>query len=334
MLGLKKHLGGSSYDRVVDHKQPMSKSSKAKVFKKLAAEKAQTKRKEELKSKKSKYSDVMAAIQGGAQSSQSPAKTSQAKTSVQSPVPTGVKTTPISNTQVAQQTITPQPQPTPTQMAPLSVDEVKQQANNLYYPGLPFEDRVAKLVQDGCTNEQIAMRLDASLKKVMEARKTTSKALLINSPRELFASRLSDFNEAFDTARGLYFDDPSSETNYRVMTEFAKTMRELVKDYQELEDPQEIASVLVQKCIRPLVLKNLKTIVDCLKASAKSITPFLNETTSVQFTDSISASLKSLQSSVNNDYNKSIEVLEQIYNVSLGNLKINKSDAEDIKQES
>lgn len=217
---------------------------------------------------------------------------------------------------------------------PTPVEDIRVQASTLYYPGLPFEDRVAKLVQDGCTNEQIAMRLDASLKKVMEARKTTSKALLINSPRELFASRLSDFNEAFDTARGLYFDDPTSEVNYKVMTEFAKTMRELVKDYQDLEDPQEIANVLVQKCIRPLVLKSLKTIVDCLKASSKSITPFLSETMSIQFTDSINSSLKMLQANVNNDYNKSIEVLEQIYGISLGNLKITKNESETVKAES
>lgn len=329
MLGLTKHLGGSSYDRVVDHKQPMSKASKAKVFKKLAAEKAQAKRKEEVKVKRSKYSDVVAAIQGTRQG----VPTTQPSTQHVTTMPVAQPSVQTTTTHVVAHNASV-PVPQPTMQAPLSIPEVKQQASNLYYPGLPFEDRVAKLVQDGCTNEQIAMRLDASLKKVMEARKTTSKALLINSPRELFATRLSDFNEAFDTARGLYFDDPTSETNYRVMTEFAKTMRELVKDYQELEDPQEIANVIVQKCIRPLVLKNLKTIVDSLKTSAKSITPFLSETTSVQFTDGINASLKTLQASVNNDYNKSIEVLEQIYSVSLGNLKINKSDAEDIKQES
>jgi hypothetical protein len=293
----------SSYTNTVDHKQA-SKATKAKFFKDKAREESKAKRKAQLSSRTEVVEDTK------------PTKT------VGTTKPSSVSTVDV---------VPVQPVVVPQPVQPLSVPEVRQQASQLYYPGLPFEDRVAKLAQDGCTNEQIAMRLDSSLKAVMEARKAVSKATLINSPRELFAARLTDFDEAFTTARNLYFDDPSSETNYRVMTEFAKTMRELVKDYNDLEDPLVIASVVVQKALRPLVLKMLTTIVEDLKSTSKAITPFLRDNEKVQFMDGINASVKSLQAHVNNDYNKSLEVLEQIYGVSLGNLKINKNESETVK---
>jgi hypothetical protein len=189
------------------------------------------------------------------------------------------------------------------------------------YANLPPEERVAKLANDGLTNEQIAMRSGLSLKIVMDMRKKSVTKTLIGDPRKLFAERLGDFDHAFQVARTMYHDDPGSETNYRVMAEFAKTMRELVKDYNELEDPRDIAMAIANTALRPLMMKLLKTVVDNVNSALKSVAPYLKDQERTLLGDNLRVGMKSMQDSVNNDYNNAVAGLEQIFGVDLSEAK-------------
>lgn len=214
-----------------------------------------------------------------------------------------------------------------------AVQEIRKQASNLYYPNLPVEERVKKLVEDGCTNEQIAMRLDMSLKAVMDARKKVRTRSLIQAPRELFSERLVDFNDAFDTAKKLFNDTPESEISYKIMCEFARTMRELIKDYNELEDPRELALVVINQGIQPLVESILKTVVDGFKATIKNVSPFLKEQERIMLNDSLTNGLRTLQDNVNGNYNNAVGVLERIFNVELEASKVRAKSKTDLKSE-
>jgi hypothetical protein len=107
-----------------------------------------------------------------------------------------------------------------------------------------------------------------------------------------------------------------------MMNDFAKTLRELMKEYRELEDPKELAQQIARQSIRPLVNTLLSVIVTNMRATIKNVSPFLKVQEQTLLTDSISNGLKTLQAQVNSDYNNSVSVLEQIFNVDLSNLKI------------
>jgi hypothetical protein len=59
-----------------------------------------------------------------------------------------------------------------------------------------------------------------------------------------------------------------------------------------------------------------------MKATIKNMNPFLKVQEQELLATSIGNGLKLLQSQVNSDYNNSVVVLEQIFNVDLSNLKI------------
>lgn len=252
------------------------------------------------------------------------------------PIPSVSQTTVATTSQVQPPSLpvsTVVPTPVVQQMP---VEELRKQSSNSYYPGLPAEERVAKLLADGCTNEQIAMRLDMSLKAVMDLRKQVRTKSLIQSPRDLFSSRLSDFNSAFDEALKLFNDTPDSEISYKILVEFMKTMRELVKDYNELEDPRELAQQITAQALRPLVQSILSVIVASMKATIKNVAPFLKEQERVMLTDSLTNGLRSLQDSVNGEYNNSVATLEKIFAVDLDTMKAHaksKDKIEDPTQE-
>lgn len=244
----------------------------------------------------------------------------------------------VSQTTVAttSQVQPPSPPSVPAPVAQMPVEELRKQSSNSYYPGLPAEERVARLLADGCTNEQIAMRLDMSLKAVMDLRKQVRTKALIQSPRDLFSSRLSDFNSAFDEALKLFNDTPDSEISYKILVEFMKTMRELVKDYNELEDPRELAQQITAQALRPLVQSVLSVIVSSMKATIKNVAPFLKEQERVMLTDSLTSGLRALQDSVNGEYNNSVTTLEKIFAVDLDTMKAHaksKDKIEDPSQE-
>jgi len=91
---------------------------------------------------------------------------------------------------------------------------------------------------------------------------------------------------------------------------------------RELEDPKELAQQIARQSIRPLVNTLLSVIVANMKATIKNVSPFLKVQEQTLLTDSISNGLKTLQAQFNSDYNNSVVVLEQIFNVDLSNLKI------------
>jgi DNA-binding CsgD family transcriptional regulator len=213
-------------------------------------------------------------------------------------------------------------QPTVKPLSPMPLEDVRQRSNQGYYPELPQDERVRKLVQDGCSNEQIAMRLDITLKAVLDLRKEASKKSIVNDPRALFMTRINDINDAFDEAKKVFFDDPTSETSYKMMNDFAKTLRELMKEYRDLEDPKVLAQQITRQSIRPLVNTLLSVIVTNMKATIKNMNPFLKVQEQELLATSIGNGLKLLQSQVNSDYNNSVSVLETIFNVDLSNLKI------------
>ena len=190
------------------------------------------------------------------------------------------------------------------------------------YTELPPEERVAKLAAEGLSNEQIALRTKLSLRTVMDLRKKSSAKSLIGDPRKLFAERLGDFDHAFQVARGLYHDDPASETNYRVMAEFAKTMRDLVKDYNDLDDPRETAMLIASRSLQPMVERILKSVVDKMQAALKAVAPYMREQERTLLADNIRVGMKTLQDAVNADYNNAVVGLEQTFGVDLTEIKI------------
>lgn len=199
------------------------------------------------------------------------------------------------------------------------------------FANLPPDERVAKLAASGLSNEQISLRTGLSLQQVMNARKKVATKSLIGDPRKLFADRLADFDEAFVEARRMYHDDPGSEIYYKAMNDFAKTMRELVKDYTDLEDPQEIALGVVSTSLRPFVLKVLKAVVDNMNAALKTVAPYLRDQERVLLADNIRVGMKTLQDNVNVEYNKAVSGLEQLYGVDLTAVKASSSKPPEIE---
>ena len=199
------------------------------------------------------------------------------------------------------------------------------------FANLPPDERVAKLAASGLSNEQISLRTGLSLQQVMNARKKVATKSLIGDPRKLFADRLADFDEAFVEARRMYHDDPGSEIYYKAMNDFAKTMRELVKDYTDLEDPQEIALGVVSTSLRPFVLKVLKAVVDNMNAALKTVAPYLRDQERVLLADNIRVGMKTLQDNVNVEYNKAVTGLEQLYGVDLTAVKASSSKPPEIE---
>src|ERR1035437_324008 len=173
----------------------------------------------------------------------------------------------------------------PPSPVPMPLEELRQRSSQGYYPGLPLEERVRKLVQDGCSNDQVAMRLDISIKRVMDLRKEASKQAIVNDPRSLFQDKINDINDAFAEAKKVFFDDPTSETSYKMMNDFAKTLRELMKEYRELEDPKELAQQIARQSIRPLVNTLLSVIVTNMRATIKNVSPFLKVQEQTLLTD-------------------------------------------------
>lgn len=211
-------------------------------------------------------------------------------------------------TQVPDPSLTPAPAQTPLQV-------VTQNTSATYYPDLPMPERVQKLVDSGCSNEQVSLRLGISLKAVMSIRRELGAKTIMADPRSMFASYLKDFDEAFQTAKTNYFDDPTSETNFRVMTDFARTMRELVTSYQDLEDPSVVVDAVVRKCLQPTILKILETVFNEIESTKKNLLPFLRESDKPILVDGLNNAMKSLQQRVNTDYNASLDVLGKIYGV-------------------
>ena len=116
------------------------------------------------------------------------------------------------------------------------------------------------------------------------------------------------------------------------MCEFARTMRELIKDYNELEDPRELALVVINQGIQPLVESILKTVVDGFKATVKNVSPFLKEQERIMLNDALTNGLRTLQDNVNGNYNNSISVLERIFNVDLEASKVRNKSKTDLKE--
>lgn len=202
-----------------------------------------------------------------------------------------------------------------------------------YYADLPLHERVFKLAQDGQTNDQIAIRLGVSIKQVMDIRKEITTKSLIGNPRDLFARRLKNFEDCFDTMLQVFDEDPTNEVAGKSLTDFMKEMRELTSAYRELDDPREVATTIVNTALRPMVMKTLKAIVDGVNATAKNVTPYLRESEKQMVNDGLRNSLKSLQDNVNDTYNASVQAIAQLYEVDLSGLLIKKefraSQAED-----
>lgn len=197
-------------------------------------------------------------------------------------------------------------------------------AAKLYYADLPLQERVFKLAQDGQTNDQIAIRLNISIKQVMDIRKEITSKSLISNPRDLFARRLKNFEDCFDTMLQVFDEDPTNEVAGKSLTDFMKEMRELTAAYGNLDDPREVAEKIVNMALRPLIMRTLKTIVDGVNATAKNVTPYLREAEKQMVNDGIKNSLKTLQDSVNTQYNTSVEAIAQLFDVDLGNMLIKK----------
>lgn len=323
------HMLPSVKKNIVDHKQSgVSKATKAKVFIDKAKKKKQEIRKANVEAKKKESTDKHGKVAEAAHSAQ---KSNALSGMTPTPRPMSPPVASSANVSITQtgsiQAVATTPIQQQTTQPPSSIAAASRQSASLYYPNLPLPERVEKLVQEGCSNEVIALRLDVSLKAVMDARKNINTNKLIKTPRDMFATQLSDFQEAFDTAKSAFFDDPTSEVNYKMLSEFAKTMRELVSAYNDLEDPQELARIVTHKCLRPLVLSVLKTVVESSKSTLKSLQPFLKPNEQVRLYDGMKASLKSLQEQINQDYNTSVEILEKIYGVGLTNMKVTKTEA-------
>jgi len=208
-------------------------------------------------------------------------------------------------------------------------------------PVLSENDRRMRIIdgmRNGLTDQQLAIKFDSDLASVMRIRKEFIKTAKMNDPRALFSKRLADIDEAFEIAKDKFFDDPGNETYMKGMNDFAKTLRELIQSYNDLEDPRAVADVMVRRVIRPLTMGQLTPIVEALSNLQVEMSSFLPEHARGMVETSIVGAVKKLRDTTKIEYNRAVETLSQMFEVDLNDMRLNNasevSDAQDASKAS
>lgn len=185
--------------------------------------------------------------------------------------------------------------------------------------------KMMQAMQDGMSDQQLAIKFEMDLASILRARKEFLKNSKMNSPRALFSKRLSDIDEAFDAVRDRFFDDPGNEVYVKAMNDFARTLRELVQSYNELEDPKEVATTVVVRVLRPFLMEMLKPIVESLDNMQTEMSTFLPEHTRAMIETSVLGAVRKMQAQTSIEFNKAVSTVSTIYQVDLQDLRITNS---------
>ncbi len=185
--------------------------------------------------------------------------------------------------------------------------------------------KMMQAMQDGMSDQQLAIKFEMDLASILRARKEFLKNSKMNSPRALFSKRLSDIDEAFDAVRDRFFDDPGNEVYVKAMNDFARTLRELVQSYNDLEDPKEIATTIVVRVLRPFLMEMLKPVVESLDNMQTEMSTFLPEHTRAMIETSVLGAVRKMQTQTSIEFNKAVSTVSTIYQVDLQELRITNS---------
>ena len=182
--------------------------------------------------------------------------------------------------------------------------------------------RIVDSMREGLTDQQIAIKFDTDLASVIRIRKDFIRTSKMNDPRALFSKRLSDIDEAFEVAKDRFFDDPGNEAHMKGMNDFAKTLRELVDAFNNLENPADTADVIIKRIIRPLVMGQIDPIIESLSNMQTEVSSFLPEHSRAMLETSVLGAVRRMQEASRVEYNKAVSTLSQLFNVDLTTAKI------------
>lgn len=199
---------------------------------------------------------------------------------------------------------------------------------------LTENDRRMKMLdsmREGLTDQQIALKFDIDLASVIRVRRDFIKTSKMNDPRALFSKRLADVDEAFDEVKQRFFDDPGNEVYLKGMNDFAKTLRELVQSYNELEDPKAIAEMIVKRALRPMMMGQLTPIIEAMSNMQLEMSSFLPEHTRAMVETSVISATRSMQESSRVEYNRAVNTLSTLFNVDLSDMRL--STAAEVRDE-
>ena len=182
--------------------------------------------------------------------------------------------------------------------------------------------RIVDSMREGLTDQQIAIKFDTDLATVVRVRKDFIRTSKMNDPRALFSKRLSDIDEAFEVAKDRFFDDPGNEAHMKGMNDFAKTLRELVDAFNNLENPADTADVIIKRIIRPLVMGQIDPIIESLSNMQTEVSSFLPEHSRAMLETSVLGAVRRMQEASRVEYNKAVSTLSQLFNVDLTTAKI------------
>lgn len=199
---------------------------------------------------------------------------------------------------------------------------------------LTENDRRMKMLasmREGLTDQQIALKFDIDLASVIRVRRDFIKTSKMNDPRALFSKRLADVDEAFEEVKQRFFDDPGNEVYLKGMNDFAKTLRELVQSYNDLEDPKAIAEMIVKRALRPMMMGQLTPIIEAMSNMQLEMSSFLPEHTRAMVETSVISATRSMQESSRVEYNRAVNTLSTLFNVDLSDMRL--STASEVRSE-
>lgn len=227
-------------------------------------------------------------------------------------------------------------------------------------PSEPDDQRIENLLRAGATEADVAVTVNSTLSRVLEVKRslgldgvrTTTKVTqtqtqqnqmrqltqltqqvtqsiqkdLVDttrmpSARAIIAARIHDFQEVLDLAKNEYLSNPDSESNYNAMNGFMKTMKDLFKAYQDLDDPQDVAEKIVKQIIAPYMANTVRQVIDSAKKIMEDLQPTLaNEYQTAQLRDGLNDSLRQLRETTRTEYNRAVKTLEVVCEVKLDTL--------------
>jgi hypothetical protein len=209
-------------------------------------------------------------------------------------------------------------------------------ATNQLNPIADLEARAREMLASGNDEALVAVQCGVTLSKVFEIRRGVIPQQVANraaptnnaqsqtekpSARELFARRMHDFDECLEIATQEYKNDPQSEANYNAMNGFMKTLKELFSAYEELEDPQELSERLVKQVIFPFMRGIIQINVESFRSIMADIGPTLvSEFQREQLNEGLKETMKKIEESTRNEFNRSVKTLEEIFEVKMDTL--------------
>lgn len=228
----------------------------------------------------------------------------------------------------------------PTQLVELrSLEHAAEQLN----PIADIERRAMELLSAGTSEPLVAVQCGVSLSRVFELRRGQSSTTMVNrsaignqlpanvapttnadalpSPKEVFSRRMRDFDECLEIAIAEYKNDPESESNYNAMNGFMKTMENLYKSYQDLDDPQEVAERIVKQIVYPFMSGIVKINLSAFRSMIEDMSPTLvSEFQREQFREGLKDATRRIEESVRTEFNRAVKTLEVVYQANLSSL--------------